>query len=99
MKILMILDFKLYLNHLIHLNKYMMAYYKGTKIRFNCISPGGILSDQPEEFLSKYNAYGQIKGMLSPEDIAKTLVYLLSPAAEYVNGQNIVVDDGWSGIC
>ena len=84
---------------LIHLNSYMMAYYKGSKIRFNCISPGGILSDQPEEFLSKYNAYGQTKGMLSPEDIAKTLIYLLSPAAEYVNGQNIVVDDGWSGIC
>jgi len=82
---------------LIHLNTYMMAYYKGSKIRFNCISPGGILSGQPEEFMSKYNAYGQKKGMLSPEDIAKTLVYLLSPAAEYINGQNIIVDDGWSG--
>ena len=81
---------------LIHLNKYMMAYYKGSKIRFNWISQGGILSDQPEEFLCKYNAYGQIKGMLSPNDIAKTLVYLLSPSAEYINGQNIVVDDGWS---
>ena len=83
---------------LIHLNKYMMAYYKGSKIRFNCISPGGILSDQPEEFLCKYNEFGQKKGMLYPEDIAKTLIYLLSPNAEFINGQNIIIDDGWSGI-
>jgi len=83
---------------LIHLNKYMMAYYKGSRIRFNCISPGGILSDQPEEFLSRYNQYGQTKGMLSPEDVAKILIYILSSDAKYINGQNIVVDDGWTGV-
>jgi NAD(P)-dependent dehydrogenase (short-subunit alcohol dehydrogenase family) len=34
--------------------------------------------------------------MLHPEDLAGTLVYLLSDASRYVTGQNIVVDDGWS---
>ena len=49
---------------LIHLNKYMLKYFYGCGIRFNCISPGGIKNDQPNEFLSKYNSFGNSKGML-----------------------------------
>jgi NAD(P)-dependent dehydrogenase (short-subunit alcohol dehydrogenase family) len=79
-----------------HLSRYFMRYYKGTALRFNCISPGGILDGQPESFTAAYRRYSQSKGMLSPADIAGTLVYLLSDLSAYVNGQNIVVDDGWS---
>lgn len=81
---------------LIHLNKYMLKYFHGCGIRFNCISPGGIASDQPSEFLSKYNSFGNSKGMLDPSDLSGTLVFLLSDDSKYINGQNIVVDDGWS---
>jgi NAD(P)-dependent dehydrogenase (short-subunit alcohol dehydrogenase family) len=34
--------------------------------------------------------------MLDPADIAGTLPFLLSDQSRYINGQNIVVDDGWS---
>lgn len=34
--------------------------------------------------------------MLNPSNIAGTLIYLLSDLSNYVNGQNIVVDDGFS---
>jgi len=79
-----------------HLSTYFMRYYQGTALRFNCISPGGILDGQPEAFVDAYRRYSQTKGMLDPEDIAGTVVYLLSDLSRYVNGQNIVVDDGWS---
>lgn len=79
-----------------NLSIYFMRYYKGSNIRFNCISPGGILDNQPEYFLSNYKKYSQSKGMLNPSDIAGTLVFLLSDLSTYVNGQNIIVDDGWS---
>lgn len=79
-----------------HLSLYFMRYYKGTELRFNCISPGGILDGQPEPFITAYNQFSQSKGMLLPDDIAGTLVYLLSDLSRFVNGQNIVVDDGWS---
>jgi NAD(P)-dependent dehydrogenase (short-subunit alcohol dehydrogenase family) len=81
---------------IIHLTRYMAQYFKGKNIRVNCISPGGILDGQPQNFLDAYNQFAAGKGMLDPQDIAGTLVYLLSDASRYVNGQNIVVDDGWS---
>lgn len=34
--------------------------------------------------------------MLDNSDLKGTLVYLLSDMSQYVNGQNIVVDDGFS---
>jgi NAD(P)-dependent dehydrogenase (short-subunit alcohol dehydrogenase family) len=80
----------------IHLTKYMAKYFKGANIRVNCISPGGILAGQPAEFLEAYREYAVSKGMLDPQDLTGTLLYLLSDLSSYVNGQNIVVDDGWS---
>lgn len=79
-----------------HLSIYFMRYYKGTSVRFNCLSPGGILDKQPESFLRAYGEYSQNKGMLSAQDLVGTLVYLVSDLSEFVNGQNIIVDDGWS---
>ncbi len=79
-----------------HISVYFMRYYKGTKLRFNCISPGGIFDNQPESFLSRYKQYSQHKGMLDASDVVGTLIYLISDLSKYVNGQNIVVDDGFS---
>ena len=36
------------------------------------------------------------KGMLDPEDIMGALVFLLSDASKFINGQNIIVDDGFT---
>jgi NAD(P)-dependent dehydrogenase (short-subunit alcohol dehydrogenase family) len=80
----------------IHLTKYFVNYYAGKNIRFNCISPGGIFNNQNEEFIKKYNEHGVSKGMLAQEDIMGAFIYLLSDASSYINGQNIIVDDGWT---
>lgn len=34
--------------------------------------------------------------MLEQSDITGTLVYLISDLSQYVNGQNIIVDDGFT---
>jgi len=81
---------------LIHMTKYMAKYFKGMNIRVNCLSPGGILNDgQPENFLAAYKDKCINKGMLNKEDLEGSLVYLLSDMSRYVNGQNIIVDDGF----
>jgi NAD(P)-dependent dehydrogenase (short-subunit alcohol dehydrogenase family) len=81
---------------MIHLARYMAKYLKGKNIRVNVVSPGGILDGQPESFLKRYQAYASTKGMLDRDDVTGTVIYLLSEASAFVNGQNIVVDDGFS---
>mgnify|MGYP003986892271 FL=1 len=81
---------------MLHLTKYMAKYFKGKNIRVNAISPGGILDSQPSEFLSEYNQQCSTKGMLDPKDLNGVLIFLLSDMSSYINGQNIVVDDGFT---
>lgn len=81
---------------LIHLTKYMAKYFKGKNIRVNTISLGGIEDKQPEPFLKAYKEFCLNKGMLNAKDISGTVLYLLSDLSEFVNGQNIVVDDGFT---
>lgn len=81
---------------LIHLTKYMAKYFKGKNIRVNTISLGGIEDKQPEAFLKAYKDFCLNKGMLNAKDVSGTVLYLLSDLSEFVNGQNIVVDDGFT---
>jgi NAD(P)-dependent dehydrogenase (short-subunit alcohol dehydrogenase family) len=81
---------------LIQLSQYFARYYNQTGIRFNTISPGGILNQQDPKFIERYNEYGLSKGMLEPTDVSGACVFLLSPLSDYINGQDLVVDDGWT---
>ncbi len=80
---------------LLHLSKYVVAYVADSRFRVNSISPGGIFDHQPNDFLEAYKRQTLGKGMLDVDDVIGSIVYLLSDYARYVNGQNIVVDDGF----
>ena len=79
----------------IQLTRYFAQYFKTDGIRCNSLSPGGILDRQPDTFLKEYGSYCGTKGMLEPADIIGALVFLLSDSSRYVNGQNLIVDDGF----
>jgi NAD(P)-dependent dehydrogenase (short-subunit alcohol dehydrogenase family) len=79
----------------ISITKYIAKYCKGENIRANCISPGGIINEQPKGFLKKYREACSSKGMLHAKDLNGALLYLLSDSSIYMNGQNLIVDDGW----
>ena len=80
---------------LVHLTRYMAKYFKG-KVRVNCICPGGIKDSQPQEFLNRYNSECLGKGMLDAEDLSGALTFLLSDSSKFINGQSIIVDDGFT---
>ena len=80
---------------IIHLTRYFAQYYKAQGIRCNTLSPGGIRDRQPDAFVEKYDSYCGEKGMLDADDIAGSLLFLLSDASRYVTGQNVIVDDGF----
>ena len=81
---------------LLHLTKYIAKYHKGCNIRCNAVSLGGIEDGQPDRFLDAYKSFSLNKGMLNPKDIVGTITFLLSDMSSYINGQNIIVDDGWT---
>ena len=78
------------------MTRYVAKLLKGTGVRVNAISPGGIEDGQPAAFLENYRRHCQSKGMLDCTDINDTLLYLLSEGSKFVTGQNIVVDDGFT---
>jgi len=80
----------------IHLTKYMAKYLKGSHIRVNSISPGGIFDKQPEVFLAAYKKLCNDKGMLDPVEITNALLFLIGDLSVNINGHNLIVDDGFS---
>jgi NAD(P)-dependent dehydrogenase (short-subunit alcohol dehydrogenase family) len=80
----------------IQMTKYFAKYFKGNNIKINSLSPGGILNDQPELFIKAYDNYCINKGMLDKNDVVGALIFLLSDMSKYINGQNIIVDDGFT---
>lgn len=76
--------------------RWLSKYYSNQDIRVNCVSPGGILDDQPQVFLRRYRESCINIGMLSADQVSSVVTFLLSPESVAINGQNIVVDDGWS---
>ena len=80
----------------IQLTRYFAQYYKSNGIKINCLSPGGIYDKQPESFSHAYNEYCGQNGMLDPNDITGALLFLLSDASNYMTGQNLIVDDGFT---
>ena len=82
---------------IISITSYLSKYYRNKKnIRINCVSPGGIKSNQNKKFLQRYKKSCINKGMLDPQDVFGITDFLINETSEYVRGQNFIVDDGWS---
>ena len=79
----------------ISLTKYF-ATTLSPKIRVNCIAPGGILRNQSQSFKKKYAEKVPLKRMATEFDVIGAISWLVSPNSNYVNGQTIAVDGGWT---
>jgi NAD(P)-dependent dehydrogenase (short-subunit alcohol dehydrogenase family) len=69
------------------------------KVRFNCIAPGLTRTDLGE--IAIQTPEGQrliertpLRRVAEPADIAEAALFLASPAAAFITGQNLVVDGG-----
>jgi len=78
------------------LTRYFAKYFKKDGVRCNSLSPGGILDGQPHKFLQQYNSHCGKKGMLEAKDLSGSLIYLLSDQSMFMNGQNLIIDDGFT---
>lgn len=79
---------------LIYLTKWMAKKYK--KIRINSISPGGVFRKQNKKFVNKYIKKTNLNRMAKEKDIINLIIFLISDDSIYINGQNIVLDSGFT---
>jgi len=76
------------------LTRYVSTYWAEKNVRCNSICPGGILNNQPEEFLKKVSKLIPLGRMAEKEEINGLIIYLLSDSSSYVNGSIISIDGG-----
>ena len=87
-----------------------MSLRYGDKVRVNAIAPGVFLTDQNRSLLTntdgtfteraqKFVNNTPFSRLGDPSELEGTLVYLLSDASNFVNGETVFVDGGFNSWC
>ncbi len=83
---------------IIQVTKYFAKILENKNIFCNCVSPGGIKSNQNQtsSFQKRYMNNLVIKRMGNTNDVLNGIFYLTHPKNDYITGQNLIIDGGLS---
>ena len=80
--------------------RYLAVHWGKEKVRCNCISPGPFPNPEVQrtypDFIEKLARKSPMGRIGQSEEMAGTVAFLLSDAASYITGHNLLVDGGWT---
>ena len=83
---------------LINLTRYLAVYWGRAGVRVNTLTFAGVFANQEPAFLEPYTKKVPLGRMAEPEDYDGPVVFLMSDAARYMTGANVVVDGGFTAM-
>tara|TARA_B110000114_G_C15073631_1_gene390769 strand:+ start:826 stop:1272 length:447 start_codon:yes stop_codon:yes gene_type:complete len=85
---------------IIQLTKYFSNYMSKYNVKVNSISPGGIENKavQTKSFIKRYKKNVPLNKMGRKEDVINQVMFLVSKKSDYITGQNIIIDGGYTAI-
>ena len=85
---------------LIQFSRYLSAWLSAKRINVNCISPGPFpfpeVAKNHPDFVKRLANRTVLKRVGEPNELAGAFVLLGTDLGNYITGQNIVVDGGWT---
>lgn len=79
---------------LVGLTRYLATYWADRGVRANCLSPGGVYNDQPDEFVAKLAQLIPLGRMAGVDEYRGAILFLCSDASSYMTGSNLIIEGG-----
>lgn len=78
------------------LSQYLSTYWAAKGVRVNQVTPHGVWNNHEEQFEKNFANFSPLQRMSYNHEVAGAAVFLLSDAASYVTGHNLLVEGGWT---
>ncbi|KPF66575.1 short-chain dehydrogenase [Bosea sp. AAP35] len=81
-----------------NLTRYLAVYWGLKAVRVNTVTFSGVFNHQHDDFLKKYLPKVPLGRMADEADYNGAVVFLVSDAARYMTGSNMVIDGGFTAM-
>tara|TARA_R100001377_G_scaffold66566_2_gene41815 strand:- start:1494 stop:2228 length:735 start_codon:yes stop_codon:yes gene_type:complete len=87
-------DYSVTKHGIIGLTKYLSTYFADKGIRVNSISPGGVYTNQSEDFINRLSKLIPMGRMAKADEYKGAIIFMCSEASSYMTGHNLILDGG-----